>query len=96
MSRYSIQPMGRIFVKGYQFLSFVENMCKKLVKNVSKNLSSKYNQKLLDHAKQFETDALKTASRTPIQKTAEATGDLIGNKITDKIIKVARTSQKDN
>ena len=68
----------------------------KIGKNVSKNLSSKYNQKLLDHAKQFETDALKTASRTPIQKTAEATGDLIGNKITDKIIKVARTSQKDN
>ena len=32
MSRYSIQPMDRIFVKGYQFLSFVENMCKKLVK----------------------------------------------------------------
>ena len=68
----------------------------KIGKNVSKNLSSKYNQKLLDNAKQFETDALKTASRTPIQKTAEATGDLIGNKITDKIIKVARTSQKDN
>ena len=30
--------------------------------NISKNLSSKYSQKLLDHAKQSATDALKTAS----------------------------------
>ena len=32
-------------------------------KNISKNLSSKYGQKLLDHAKQSATDALKTASK---------------------------------
>ena len=29
-------------------------------------------------------------------KTAEATSDLIGNKITDKIIKVSRTSPKNS
>ena len=48
-------------------------------------------QKRLDHVKQSVTDALKTASKRPIQKTAEATGDLIANKIADKITKVLRT-----
>ena len=31
------------------------------------------------------TDAAKTASIRVVQKTAEATGDLIGNEIADKI-----------
>ena len=30
-------------------------------------------------------DAIKTASKRTIQKTAEGTGDMIGNKIADKI-----------
>ena len=47
-------------------------------------------QKLLDHAKQFETDALKTSSKTVIQKTAEATGNLIGNKMANRITKVSK------
>ena len=34
---------------------------------MSENLSSKYSQKLLDHAKQSATDALKTASKRAIQ-----------------------------
>ena len=38
--------------------------------------------KLLDHAK--ESDALKIASKSENQKTAEATGNLIGSKITDR------------
>ena len=37
-------------------------------KNISVNLSSKYSQKLFDHAKQSTTDELKTASITAIQK----------------------------
>ena len=37
------------------------------------------------------TDAIKTASERAIQKkTAEATGDLIGNKIADKITSVSK------
>ena len=43
MMRYSIQPKDQIFVKGYGFLCFAKNM--------GKNLSGKYSQKLLDHAK---------------------------------------------
>ena len=34
-------------------------------------------QKVLDHNKQYATDAFKTASIRVIQKTAEGTGDLI-------------------
>ena len=52
---------------------------------------SKYNQKLLDHAKQSATDALKTASKTAIHKTAEATGDLIGNEIPNELTRVSKT-----
>ena len=59
------------------FLSFAKNM--------GKSLSNKYGQKLLDSAKKSTTDAIKTASKRAIQKTAEATRDLIGNKIADKV-----------
>ena len=40
--------------------------------------------KLVDTAKKSGTDAIKTASKRAIQKTAEATGDLVGNKIVSK------------
>ena len=40
--------------------------------------------------KQSATDAYKTASERSIQKTAEATGDLIDNKITDRITKALK------
>ena len=60
--------------------------------NMGKNLSSKYGQKLLDSAKKFTTGVIKTASKSAIKKTAEATGDLIGNKIADKITSVSKIS----
>ena len=88
MTRYSVQPRERVFVKRYVFLSFAKNMSKYIRKNTSRNLISKYSQKLIDHAKQSATDALQTVSKTAIQKTAEATGGLIGNKIADKITRV--------
>ena len=87
MTHYSVQPRDRVFVKGYGFLSFAKNM----IKNISKILSGKYSQKLHDHTKQSATDALKTASKRVIQKT-EVAGDLIGNKIADKITTVSKTS----
>ena len=37
---------------------------------------------------------LKTASKRAIQKTAEATGDLVGNKTADKITSVSKKSTK--
>ena len=45
-------------------------MGRNIGKNISKNSSSKYTQKLLDHAKKSATDALKTVSKRAIQKTA--------------------------
>ena len=38
-------------------------MSKKIGKNISKNLSSKYSHKLLDHDKQSAADAFKIASK---------------------------------
>ena len=57
---------------------------------MGKSLSNKYGQKRLDSAKKSTTDAIKTASKRAIQKAAEATGDLIGNKIADEITSVSR------
>ena len=82
--RYSIEPRQRRYVKGYGFLSFA--------KNIGKNLNNKYGQKLVDTAKKSATDALITASKRAIQKTAEATGDLAGNKIAEKITSYSKKS----
>ena len=82
--RYSIEPRDRIYVKWYGFLPFA--------KNIGKHFSHKYGQKLLDSAKKSKTDAIKTASKRAIQKRAEATGDLIGNEIADKITNVSKKS----
>ena len=77
-------------------MSFAINREKNIGKNINKDLSIKFSQKLLDHAKQSATDAIKTASKRGIQKTAVATGNLNGNKIADSIAKVSRTSLKIN
>ena len=55
---------------------------------MGKNVSNKYSQKILDSAKKSTTDAIKTAPKSVIQKTEEATSDLIGNKIADKIASI--------
>ena len=81
---YSTEPTDRIYVKGYGFLSFS--------KNIGTHLSNKYSQKPFDSAKKSMTDAIKTASKRAIQKVAEANGNLIGNKITDKISSILKVS----
>ena len=47
-------------------------MGRNIGENISKTLNCKYSQKLIDHAKQSASDALRTASKRLIQKTAEA------------------------
>ena len=64
MTRYSVHPRDQVFVKDYGFFSFAKNMDGSV---------GKYSQKLIDHAKQYATDAIKTTSKRAIQKTAEAT-----------------------
>ena len=44
MTRYSIEPRDRMFLKDYGFLSFIENMSANIGKNISKSISGKYSQ----------------------------------------------------
>ena len=64
---YSIEPRDRIFVKGYQFLSFGKNVGAHATK-VAKNVSNEYSQKLLDSAEKSTTDAIKTSSKEVFRK----------------------------
>ena len=67
---------------------------KSFAKNMGKYLSNKYGPKFLDSAKTSTTDAIKTTSKRAIQKTAEATGDLIGNKIVIEKLVFQKNVQK--
>ena len=93
MIRNSIDPKDRTFAEDFRLLS------KNIGKNLSENLNGKNSrgmlafiavvsesvrQKLLDHAKQSATGALKTASALKAEAT---TGDLIDNKVKKKIRK---------
>ena len=80
MTRYLIEPKDRPFAKGYEFLSFAKNKSQNIGK--SKKLKRKIQPE--------------TSWSWLIQKTTEAAGDLTGNKITDKTIKVSRRSQQNN
>ena len=44
--------------------------------------------------KKIAREALKTTSKTVIQKTAAATGDFIGHKIADRSTKISKASQE--
>ena len=81
--RYSIQPKFRKYVKGYGFLSF------------ARKFGDKYGKKLMDTATKTGIDAAKTTSKRVVQKTAEAKGDLIGNKIADQITSIGKPKEKD-
>ena len=77
--RYSTGPRFRKYVKGYGFLSF------------ARKFGDKFRKKIIDTATKTGVDAEKTASKRVVQKTAEATGDLIENKIADKITSLGKT-----
>ena len=84
--RHSIGSKNRVYVKGFGFLSFAKNM--------GKSISNRYGQKILDGAKKSTTDALKPDPKRAIHKTAEATSDLIGNEIADKIPSASKKSNE--
>ena len=48
----------------------------------------------MDTATKSGMDAAKTTSKRVVQKTAEVTGDLIGNQIADKITSVGKPKEK--
>ena len=82
--RYSTEPKFRKYVKEYGFLSFAKQFGDKFCKNI------------MDTATKTVIDAVKTAAKRVVQKTAEAAGDLIGNKIADKITSVGKWKEKTN
>ena len=90
--RHSLEPEYRKYVKGYGFLSFARNFGdkygEKLMNTAIKagtNFNSKYGKKLTDTAIKADKDFATMADKKIVHKSAEATGDLIGNKIADKI-----------
>ena len=60
-----------------------------------RKFGDRYSRKLIDTATKTGIDAAKAASKRVVQKTAEATVDLIGNKIADKITLVGRSKNKE-
>ena len=80
--RFSIEPKFRKYVKGYGFLS------------LAKKFNNKYGKTLIDTATKTGIDAAKTASKKVVQKTAEATGDLIRNKIAE-ITSIGKSNEKE-
>ena len=98
--RHSLEPEYRKYVKGYGFLSFARNLGdkygKKLMNTAIKtgtNFNSKYGKKLTDTAIKTGKDFATIAGKKIVHKSAEATGDLIGNKIADKITSMGRSKE---
>ena len=50
---------------------------------------------LIDTTKKQGSEFAKTAGKKIVQKSAEATGDLIGNKIADKITSLGKSKSKE-
>ena len=97
--RYSIGPTYRKYVQRYGFLSFArkfgDKYGKKLMNTATKVGTSKYGKKIIDATKKQGSEFAKTAGKRIVQKSAEATGDLIGNKIADKITSLGKSKNKE-
>ena len=97
--RYSLEPTHRRHVKGYGFLSFArkfgDKYGKKLMNTATKVGTSKYGKKIIDTTKKQGREFAKTAGKRIVQKSAEATRDLIGNKIADKITSLGKSKNKE-
>ena len=76
--RYSLEPKYRKYVQGYGFLS------------LTRKFGDKHGKEIIDTATKTGIDVAKNASKGVVQKTAEATGDLTGNIIADKITSVGK------
>ena len=74
MTSYSVEPRRRNYVKEYGFLSF------------ARNLSNKYGEKLLNTATKTEIDTAKTAFKKAVHKTSAAKAELLGYRVTSKIV----------
>ena len=97
--RYSLEPSYRRYVQGQGFMSFAKNIGNKYGRkifdkniDVSKCMKKKYGKKILNNSLRSGKDFGKV-----LTKSAEETGDLIGNKIADRITKSTRNkAQKED
>ena len=80
--KHSTEPRFKKYIKGYGFLSF------------ARKFGDKFGKKLIDAATKTGINGAKTASKRVVLKTAEATDDLIGNKIADKITSLGKTKRR--
>ena len=102
--RYSLEPHYRRYVQGQGFMSFARNIGNKYGKNifdksldVGKSMKNKYGKKILDNSLSAGKDFDKKAGKKVLTKNAGVTDDLIGNKIADRITKIARNkAQKED
>ena len=98
--RHSLEPEYRKYVKDYGFLSFARNFGDKYGKKLTNtaiktgtNFNSKYGKKLTGTAIKAGKDFATIAGKKIVHKSAEATGDLVGNKIADKITSMGRSKE---
>lgn len=80
--RYSNQTRDQNYIKGYNFLSFLNTFSdtfgKKLMDTTTKNV------------KNLAIDAAKAVSKRDIQKALEVASDLFDNEVADKISSVGK------
>ena len=95
--KYSLEPHYRRYVQGQGFMSFARNIGNKHGKkifdksfDVGKSMKKKYDKKILGNSLSAGKNFAIIAGKIVLTKSAEATGDLIGNKIADGITKSTR------
>ena len=82
----------RCYKLDIQYKQNTENMLKDMVFfSFARKFGDKYHKKLMDTATKTGIYAAKTVCKRVVQKTAEATEDLVGNKIIDKITSAGKT-----
>ena len=102
--RYSLEPHYRRYVQGQGFMAFARNIGNKYGRkifdkslDIGKSMKRKYGKKILDNSLSTGKDFAKITGKKVLTKSAEATGDMIGNKIADQITKSTRNkAQKED
>ena len=101
--RYQTENKYRMYIPGYGFLSFARKVGDKYGKKLmnteihyaKKFSNSKYGKKIIDTTKKEGTNFAKIAGKSIVQRSAEGTVDLIGNKIADKITSLGKSKNKE-
>ena len=94
--RYSLERTYRKYVKGYGYLSFARKFGDKYGKKLMNTATKVGSKKITDTTKKQGSEFAKTAGKRIVEKSAEATGGLIGNKIADQITSLGKLKNKEN